>query len=1324
MLEEITVFEIPEEEVTVNKSQKQLEYEELEKKSKLNKHHFSTLYEMEELVEKKQRPKSSLISIMLKWVLQFCMPILPTDDKSEEYSISLQNETYIYGIRNNKYISIPSGQQYKIIGIRLPPIFIRFYNRYMLSQQDYISDNQLIQSGHYGLFDFQTLKFTQQRGSFVHPGIPTIAFETAETKDSYEQSRNIIFKDDESTSKILDQLLDYIDYTEKYYSVNFPVIKYDMFGKELEGEPMEKWYVVNGHVVENPKTAKNEPDLLFQNFSDKMLEMLNSVQRSNFGNSFYYDIMYMLEKNKLIHVYNLGNKIGIDNSSFKKEFAERKEQIEYQEAFEKQVQEGFNNQLVLTKRKNIAFEKYGIYDLAKLDSKQKSVVDLEFKKLENISNETGLSVRKLFFKLQKSFGDAEPENIHKILVEIEKVIKATDLNSTKLLEGGVCPHTYHYGKKLYENFGKPWVGNTLRDLMINDFALPVDTQGYFCKICGEKIGEPDNTSVMRFFGERSNNEEDPVQIMIWKEAMYIISSNVRFLTPIPIKPLVSSLASGLRNVIVEEESKLYRSKTNTGESIKDMLNLYAAIYIYAALCALMISNPGKMMFARDKPENNERPRNKPKSEFFDKSKDSAIKLEDDTDADKADDADDESNEPKSEFLEESNIKTAAGNVRRKRKYRYVKGGRVVTDIKVAEKFYLNTALKLILLTKETIISRLRNFNVDLIKQIFLKTAYTWAVKHAKPIKVGNEVQLTRQNFIVIEPFYTYTYYMKRLGHNHGTDKFAANKFDDIKGVLGRDEEKITKDMSVDINIYETVRAPSQWHMKKSSLSKDTEFTKLYDTYTYLSYMSYLEYQQQKIYQKSFIPRHVQVVEYFDKYANIKDLERQVYYRVAVNNVRSILEIKLNNDLVSKYNNFAPNRLDLAQHYCSSGELHKAGSFIYTDGKKEIEITKKDIVDWLKDNNEEKLATFAKLKLINERCSKCKNTIRDASSNTKSDKSLVTMFKALDDILAFYQYYETRCPKGNLHDIVDNVCSVCQFNTEFKKTKDAEYYKKYVSQFNKIQNEKQSLSIKSLEIIKDENIAVHDPHTEKTTEVFQYSLKKTAEWSQVSETKYNILVNIGLYEGHKYSDIETSKVNPSKSDDRPFLRALKLKGYIHWALRDYSYILNHENTTDMRLELRDIIDAQKKIDITNLHNSMPVIIDFEQLDKKMKFSLSITDYVNFLQEYLASFVLRIMSDSSEKYKTMAKLLVKYFTSGIIEQEKLMSKPAPIINKIDITTGENGSEDESGVSGDDWAGHNSDKSESEFEEENAVETYDNDLDQEGFDVEDAGAIWENE
>jgi hypothetical protein len=162
---------------------------------------------------------------------------------------------------------------------------------------------------------------------------------------------------------------------------------------------------------------------------------------------------------------------------------------------------------------------------------------------------------------------------------------------------------------------------------------------------------------------------------------------------------------------------------------------------------------------------------------------------------------------------------------------------------------------------------------------------------------------------------------------------------------------------------------------------------------------------------------------------------------------------------------------------------------------------------------------------------------------------------------------------------------------------------------------------------------------------------------------------------------------------------------------------------MRLELKDMIDAQKKIDIKDLHKSMPVIADFNTLDDKFKYTLDIVNYVNFLQEYLAGIIIRISTESTEKYKTLSKALVKYFTKTIIEQEKILSKPAPILNKIYTATIEEGS-DESGISGEDWSDHNSDKSESEFAEEHEVETYDNDLDQEGFDVEDAGAIWENE
>ena len=132
----------------------------------------------------------------------------------------------------------------------------------------------------------------------------------------------------------------------------------------------------------------------------------------------------------------------------------------------------------------------------------------------------------------------------------------------------------------------------------------------------------------------------------------------------------------------------------------------------------------------------------------------------------------------------------------------------------------------------------------------------------------------------------------------------------------------------------------------------------------------------------------------------------------------------------------------------------------------------------------------------------------------------------------------------------------------------------------------------------------------------------------------------------------------------------------------------------------------------------------KLNDQYKYSLQHADYANFLQEYLADIMLRISKDSDKKYEDLAKLLVKYFTSSIITNEKMLSRPEPVFAKVDITELEEGSEDELGVSGDDWAGKQSDHSEHDSAEEKEVETYENDINNEGFDVENADDIWENE
>jgi hypothetical protein len=1144
-------------------------------------------------------------------------------------------------------------------------------------------------------------------------------------------------------------------------------LRYDLIKPDVEGSSYLAWKIANGRLVyvdenglastkvasskvANILSSKNQASIkVASDFSRDLLEMLNKVQNAKFGDSFYYDVMYMLEHNKLTHLYNIGSIGGIDTAAFKEDYNKFKESIAYDNEYLKQVNLGYKRQLDLVKRKSIAFDKFGVDSILNLSAKQKAIVELELKKLESIDT-GGESNRLLWAKLRAGMLEQTNTSLKAAIKSIEEAISKKDLDGMMLLSGGVCPHLYQQAVTSLDKF------INLRDYLIENFALPGDTSGYFCKICGEHIALADNTSVMKFTGERGSfTEDDPLQTMIWKEAMYIVNTNIRFTTPMPIKPLVNSLASGLRNQIAAEESKLYRSKTNTGDSIKDSLNLYACIYIYASLCALMMNNPGKLIFARDPPSDWKRKNGKTdttnrksnginedgkddsingindnsKDGINDNSKDgindnSKDGINDnskdginDNSKDGNDEADDEADKLDEAADEETTtankpqIAVAAGERgysrnrlpdTRKRKHRKIRGGRMVTDAKEAEKFYLTTALKLIFLSKETTISRLKNMNIDVIKQIFIKNAYGWAMKHAKPIQIDEESdRQTKDNPVILDSFYRYVYLANRLSG-------VRLEYNDVNRVLGAPEETIIKFIKDDISMYSKVNAPKPWSFGDA----------VFDDYTYRSYLAMLEYYNESLYRKNFIPRHVQVTEYLEKYADLLEIQFGLRMKMAKKQLRPNIDIPLQTDL-SKYNKFDQHLLDLAQHYCPNGDQHKTGVYVYYDGKNTVELSKKDIVNWLESNNTAELEKFAKMKITNERCEKCKNLFRNAKSTT-ADKTFSSMFKKIDDLLAFYQYYETRCPKGNLHEFEDSICKLCKMHTDYVKKLEPSYYAEFSKGFIKIQKEKLILSIKSLESLKN----MGSIESQQEVPAYQFSLKKTAEWSHISETKYNILVNIGLFEGVKYEQINSSQINPSKTATASRTRAMRIKQYVLSTLRDYNIVINHENIIDIPIELKEIIDAQKKIDIKDLSNNIPHFDAFTSLDDIYKIKLTVTDYTNFLLEYLANIIVSISKDSSEKYQTLAKLLVTYFTNKIITSEKFISKPEPYFAKLDITQLEDNSEDEVGVSGDEWVGHQSDKSESEFGEEKEVETYENEIDNDGYDVENVEDIWETE
>jgi hypothetical protein len=784
--------------------------------------------------------------------------------------------------------------------------------------------------------------------------------------------------------------------------------------------------------------------------------------------------------------------------------------------------------------------------------------------------------------------------------------------------------------------------------MMKRFALPADKAGYFCKVCGEKLFDANNVGEILFLGMpgsigMSMGEDDALQTMIWKEAMYIVSSNVRFTEPIPIKPLVSSLANGLKSVVAAEEAKLFRSKTNSSDTVRDTLNLYASIYIYAALCAIMINNPGKLTFAREKPADQaekekklesielKKVTNKPAnaanklvSRFVNKTNiekttnntvvESDVEKATDVDADVESDVEKDQNNTfgySSDLEMDSNadsnvnsnvgktdipdvvpaVATAAGernkrinknrhnrktsknnttkHTNKAKKHLYVHGGKMVAtdNTKKASANIIKNALVLLIISKESIISRSKNINIPIIRNMF-STAFKWASDHAKPIHFDRDVdRQLQQDPFYNDPFYIYLHHARLMSY-FANGGFAPG-INDVFNLLGRHREQIITELKEnDIDIYSTMPEVKAWPNLATYIT-DPEYKKFFNVYTYQSFVSVYEFMKNKIYQNSFIPKHVQVIDHLEKFKYLLQEEKKVKAYHVRQNLRPSYDFGIVMDVMRKYNRFEPTYLDLAQHFCPSGENHKAGSYIYVDSKsKTFEITKKDILEWLDKKDTEKLAHFNTLDLVNERCALCKNTIRDGKSSDKSSKALSIMFKNIDDVLAFYQYYETRCPKGNLHDIIDNKCTKCGFLTDYSKKSELEYYNKYVALFRKIQLEQQQITIKSLDSLKEVSSDVDKPtKTDKPNKVdYHFTLKKTSEWSRLYGIKYNVIVNIGLSEGVKHSDIENAKINPSKEAYSYRSRALKFKGYIYNILREYTLFLNHDNVVELPLQL--------------------------------------------------------------------------------------------------------------------------------------------------------------
>jgi len=1280
---EIKIFDIPEEELDVKAQQKQFEYEEVKKLGLIDDYHFDNFSKIDELLKNTSIPITNISTILLKWLLKYLKPIITYDD---EFSIPVQFDLPITVIdkKNNK-LTIETNKQFNVIGLTTDYNFVYHTNK--LNHYEHVDDYILYVTGRYGIIDMETEKFTQERALFISPS---------------KINKEVMFNSDKQALIEINKLIVYITHIHNYY--------FNTYGFLYKTTK----YIKPDNAGKNPSKKIDFDKKGKMTFSHELLNLLNGVQQSKFGKSFYYDPLFMLVNNKILKLYHIAELLGTDNKKFKELYDEMQHSVEYDKKYQQEIKQAYAYFNKIASMKAIADKKYGL-DISKLTETQKKTVELEYNKI-SLQEKDNSFYKSLLFSINA--------NDKKLLEKNVKFLEhnfASEIKKVAVLDNGVCPHLYWKSRLTLDNFGKSNANIIIREYLISNYALPYDINGYFCKICGEKMANVDLALSLSVSGEQYNvTLDDPLQTLIWKEAMFIIATNIKFGEPIPIKPLVNSIASSLRPVIASEEAKIYKNKTANIQGINDILNLYSSIYIFACLVALIVNNPGVLYFAKDTEDKKEKAKNieiqteeklkKSRERFVEKLRKSPFIDNENKNTENKDNinspfvenvninkspfveggegfdefygissdkninigSDYDGVEPHHYYTEGGNSKKIRGLSKRKR------GGETKRD----EVYIYKTGLVLLIVTKEVIINKLKNMSIDMVKSIFAK-AYQWATKYIKPIQV-NEEKVEKLKDFSYDQFYNYIYYMKKL--NYYNAKADMPKYNS-KDILGKQESELIDNIkNNDEGLYDNVE-----QVKKVNYYGDWR-----DDYYYMSYNNVYEYYKKNIYKQFRVPTNILVNEFYDEIQEkSKDLEDKMRVYIKKKLAKPILNIKQKNDFAWIYNNFDYKKIDLGKHFCVTGEYHKVGSFIYSDGKTELELKNSDVKKWLEENNKEELDKFKNYKIINERCSNCKKLIRE---KLNKNKELEELFEKKDNISAFYQYYINRCPKGNLHEIENNKCSKCGIDLEYTKSYNEEYYNKYINDFKKIEKEKRIVTINSINEIQK---MISAKPEEKKKQEYTYSLKNLAEWGKLLGYSYNSLVNIGLSEGFNYADIEQSKINPSKEKYSYKTRSTKLKAYILYCIRTFNIISRANKISTIPDDIKEFISKQKKENIDKY--SQKSLDDFISFDDKYKFSINDENYCNFLLEHLAGIMIKLQDID----------LIKFLTNKILDNEKFVSKPKPFFYKDEITAMENASEDESIVSVEDI-----DRESIQLSDEEETK----DINFEDYDVENADDVWE--
>lgn len=401
-------------------------------------------------------------------------------------------------------------------------------------------------------------------------------------------------------------------------------------------------------------------------------------------------------------------------------------------------------------------------------------------------------------------------------------------------------------------------------------------------------------------------------------------------------------------------------------------------------------------------------------------------------------------------------------------------------------------------------------SIDIIKTEFMN-AYKIINSIGEPISIEDNQESNLANFIInIDPIYQYAKKICILTHILKDTSNIKKEFETILGtslpnIIKSAKENVKNSTFVDIlnkrfghalqvenldffykhpklNIYENlISIDNEDTVLKRFLEGDNNY------YYFANYVLFCKYIKN-------VKNEIEYEDYRKLFQSFNKQENKMFIKTHIYSRKPFFNI-----IFLKNSHFIKRDIKITELYDENGMKHIWNVFHYSD----------------KSYTGSKIPGSKPSALTDISCSVC--GIKKSNIDKLNITKTTNVVKVMSDINSFYMFYKLRCPAGEIHNWVNNICSKCsltdvmidQINSNKINSSILDYYNKYLTVFS---SEKKTDELLELQ--------------EKTTSIAKYITK---DWiydytpivkvSQLTKISTIIIESIGLTEKRMYSEVE-------------------------------------------------------------------------------------------------------------------------------------------------------------------------------------------------------------